>query len=61
MLEDIVKNHICFLSGEVVHSKGIGKLVGMPTADIIIDDLEKLPPMGVYSSTVTLEIGRAHV
>ena len=47
MLEDTVKNHICFLSGEVVHSKGIGKLVGMPTADIIIDDLEKLPPMGV--------------
>ena len=55
MLEDIEKNYIYFLSGEVVHSKGIGKLVDMPTADIIIDDLEKLPPMGVYSSTVTLD------
>lgn len=55
MLEEMAKNPIYFLRGKVVHSKGIGKLVGMPTADISVDDLEKLPPVGVYSSTVTFD------
>lgn len=38
------------LSGKVVHGRGIGKLVGTPTADIQLTSNEKLPPIGVYIS-----------
>lgn len=37
------------LSGKVVHGRGIGKLVGTPTADIQVSSQE-LPPIGVYIS-----------
>ena len=38
------------LSGKVVHGRGIGKLVGTPTADIQLTPNEKFPPIGVYIS-----------
>ncbi len=55
MLEGMAKNPICSLRGKVIHGKGIGKLIGMPTADIQVDDFKKLPSTGVYSSIVVLE------
>ena len=42
------------LSGKVVHGKGLGRTVGMPTANLQIEE-EKLPPSGVYATRI--EIG----
>lgn len=36
------------LSGKVVHGRGIGKLVGTPTADVQIFPTQVLPSVGVY-------------
>ena len=39
------------LSGKVVHGKQIGKTIGFPTANIILDDENKIiPKIGVYAS-----------
>lgn len=38
------------LKGVVIHGRGIGKLVGTPTADIQIFSSQKFPPIGVYTS-----------
>ena len=40
------------LSGEVIHGRGIGKLVGMPTANLQILSETDLPPSGVYVSKI---------
>lgn len=43
------------LSGEVIHGRGIGKLVGMPTANMKVSDESTLPPVGVYTVDVLLD------
>jgi len=41
------------VTGEVVRGNQIGKLIGYPTANLFVDDPNKLiPAMGVYASTV---------
>lgn len=40
------------LSGLVIHGKGKGNAVGMPTANLKIDTNKKLPPAGVYAAIV---------
>lgn len=43
---------LCKFSGEVIHGRGIGKLVGMPTANLEIPSDVELPPNGVYITKV---------
>ena len=45
----------CRLAGTVVHGRGIGKLVGMPTANLELPPGTPLPPVGVYLTRVLLE------
>lgn len=42
------------LTGKVVHGKGLGRTVGMPTANLHITDGE-LPAAGVYAGRVEVE------
>ena len=49
------KNPINILSGKAVHGRGIGKLVGMPTANMEVPDVSILPPAGVYVAEILLE------
>lgn len=42
-------------AGTIIHGRGIGKLIGMPTANLKIADKKALPPEGVYIATATLE------
>jgi riboflavin kinase/FMN adenylyltransferase len=43
------------VTGEVVRGNQIGKLIGYPTANLRVSDLNKLiPAMGVYVSTISL-------
>jgi riboflavin kinase/FMN adenylyltransferase len=45
-----------FLSGEVIHSKKLGRTIGYPTANIQVKDADKLiPRMGVYFVGVSVE------
>lgn len=43
------------LTGRVVHGRGIGKLVGMPTANLEPPPGTPLPPIGVYLTRILLE------
>lgn len=43
------------MSGIVVHGRGIGKLVGMPTANLKVEKDINLPNPGVYISKVVLK------
>lgn len=40
------------LYGEVVHGNRIGRTLGMPTVNLIPEDMKLLPPCGVYYSRV---------
>lgn len=40
------------LTGPVVHGKGNGKTVGMPTANLDVSGAQTLPPLGVYAAVV---------
>ena len=42
------------LTGEVVHGKGLGRTVGMPTANLLVMEGE-LPEAGVYAGRVEVE------
>lgn len=42
----------CSITGPVVHGKGIGRTVGMPTANLGIKEGTLLPPEGVYATLV---------
>lgn len=41
------------LTGKIVHGKGLGRTVGMPTANLCISD-EELPEVGVYATKVKI-------
>ena len=43
------------LSGKIIYGSGIGKLVGMPTANLQTPPTVPLPPVGVYSTRILLE------
>ena len=43
------------LEGIVIHGRGIGKLVGMPTANLQIAPNNRLPEAGVYISKIELD------
>ncbi|MCR5519986.1 MAG: riboflavin biosynthesis protein RibF [Bacteroidales bacterium] len=51
-------NYLCYdynLSGEVVHGKRLGHVIGFPTANLEPDEpLKLIPAMGVYLSKVTI-------
>ena len=40
------------LIGKIEHGKGLGKTVGMPTANLCIEDMSKLPKYGVYATRI---------
>ena len=42
------------LTGKIVHGKGLGKTVGMPTANLCVPD-EALPEVGVYATRVRID------
>lgn len=45
-----------FISGKVVDGKKLGRTLGYPTANILIEDTAKLiPKIGVYAATVTID------
>ena len=51
----IIKNYLgCFysISGKVIHGKGLGKTISMPTANIEIDHSIAIPKCGVYKTIV---------
>lgn len=43
------------LAGKVVYGRGIGKLVGAPTANLQIMSQDDLPPIGVYVTEISLD------
>ena len=45
----------CRLCGKVVHGRGKGRTVGMPTVNLGGISGEKLPPLGVYGSLVYVD------
>jgi riboflavin kinase/FMN adenylyltransferase len=45
------------LSGTIIHGKGKGKTVGMPTANLQVRGSEQLPPPGVYAALAHIRGG----
>lgn len=49
-------NYNFFISGQVVEGNKLGRTIGFPTANVFVEDKNKLiPPNGVYEATVTVE------
>ena len=48
---------ITVITGRIVHGKGIGRTVGMPTANLLPSSSSMIPPEGVYASVVHLRSG----
>lgn len=48
------------VAGRVVHERGIGKLVGMPTANLELPPGTALPPSGVYAAWAVLDGGSVY-
>ena len=46
------KTPFCVLRGTVIHGKGKGHKVGMPTANLLVAPGQTLPPLGVYATRV---------
>lgn len=44
---------IFVLTGKIVHGKGLGRTVGMPTANIEVEN-QKLPEPGVYATRIII-------
>ncbi len=55
MKENIRRIPFYETEGIVIHGKGMGKFVGMPTANIKIENYENIPQQGVYVSRIFLE------
>lgn len=49
------KQPLFTISGKIVHGKGKGKTVGMPTANLKWNDILDLPELGVYASKIQIE------
>ena len=48
---------ISILTGIIIHGKGLGRTVGMPTANLQPVRGSEIPPQGVYASLVYLRDG----
>ena len=48
---------IAVITGTVIHGKGLGRTVGMPTANLRPQRGSEIPPEGVYASVVHLKDG----
>lgn len=46
---------IFIISGPIIHGRGIGKLLGTPTANLKITDRQALPPEGIYIAIASLK------
>ena len=46
---------LCRLTGQVVHGRGKGRTVDMPTANLLPDPGQPLPPEGVYAALAEVE------
>lgn len=57
---DLKTEAVCHLRGVVVHGRGIGKLVGMPTANLELPPGTPLPEIGVYLTRIALEGAEYH-
>ena len=44
------KRPLCRLTGRVVHGRGLGRKVDMPTANLLPDPGQTLPELGVYAA-----------
>lgn len=55
MVQPCSQKPLYSLFGKIVHGRGIGKLVGAPTANLQILSQDSLPPIGVYIAEITLE------
>lgn len=60
MAQPFNRKPLYLLSGKVVHGRGIGKLVGAPTANLQISSQVRLPPVGVYVTEIVLEQQNYH-
>lgn len=54
MINNLEKVPDYVLTGEVIHGKGLGKTMGMPTANIKPAE-EIIPPAGVYIAMVSVD------
>lgn len=55
---EIVTNmcgHTYIMIGEVKHGKALGRTVGMPTANLGVDDTKLKPPSGVYATRTFID------
>lgn len=43
------------LTGEVIHGKKLGRMLGFPTANVILENFQALPKTGVYATKTILE------
>ena len=48
---------IAILRGRVIHGKGLGRTVGMPTANLDVSKSSEIPPEGVYASIAHVRSG----
>jgi riboflavin kinase/FMN adenylyltransferase len=46
--------HPYYVDGAIVHGKGRGREIGVPTANLQTDN-ELVPPLGVYATTLTID------
>lgn len=46
---------LCRLTGRVIHGRGLGRTVDMPTANLLPDPDQQLPPGGVYATTAEVD------
>lgn len=53
MMKEKEKSLPCTLTGKIVHGKALGRTVGMPTANLCIQN-ETLPASGVYASKLKI-------
>lgn len=54
---NILLGHHHFLSGEVIHGKQLGRVLGFPTANVALEDGLLIPARGVYATRVTCDSG----
>ena len=48
---------IAVIRGRIIHGKGLGRTVGMPTANLAPERGSKIPQQGVYAAIVQLREG----
>lgn len=56
-LEEVTQmcGHTYIMIGEVVHGKALGRTVGMPTANLGVEDIKLKPPSGVYATRTSVD------